>query len=80
MQDHRRLQLENKRDAAVARRTKLLADIAAIEAGERAVSPVWSGESQKDARENLLALLQQSRRDEDDAIVRMEQDLAHYDR
>jgi hypothetical protein len=76
MSDHKRRMLENRRDAAVARRAKLLADIAAVEDKTKLSKAVLIEESQSDARDNHLHVLRQVLRDEDLAIETMNEDLA----
>ena len=78
MTDLRRLTLENRRDAAVLRRAKLVADIAAVEAGTKRWKPIWNGESEADARENHLHVLRKVLEDEEKAIAAMNEDLARW--
>lgn len=76
MRDYRRITLENRRDAALVRRAKLIAEIAALQADTKLSKPVWVGESAEDARENHIALLREMLRDQELAIHVINEDLA----
>ncbi|MEN3746362.1 hypothetical protein TPR58_04220 [Sphingomonas sp. HF-S3] len=70
------MMLENRRDAAVARREELLARIAAVEDGRKRSRPFFIGETEADTHENLLYTMRQCLRDEELAIETMNEDLS----
>jgi hypothetical protein len=79
MTNHRRLMLENRRDAAISRCAKLKADIEALTNGERSPRTLWIGETEEDARENLLGVLRQMLHDEENNVEALREDLTRLE-